>query len=117
MKRLLQAARSNPDIPIIWTQVSYDEMSQAGLFGLKAQVLEVFKKGDERELGDWIDEELEPREGEVVVRKKFASAFFGTGLDGILREMGVDTLVVCGVSTSGCVRGSCADGLCYGFRA
>ncbi|CZT15655.1 related to Maleamate amidohydrolase [Ramularia collo-cygni] len=116
MRNLLSAARSSPDnIPIIWTKVAYGDMAEAGIFYHKAKVLEVFHHDDPRGLGDWI-EGLEPREGETVVTKKYPSAFFGTDLEKMLREEGVDSVVVCGVSTSGCVRASVLDALCYGFR-
>ena len=82
--------------------------------------------GDERGL-DGVVEGLEPRteggrdgrvEGgdEWVVKKKYPSAFFGTTLATDLYVRGVDTVVVCGVSTSGCVRASVLDAMCYGFR-
>ena len=66
-------------------------------------------------------EGLEPRVGgqccdEWVVKKKYPSAFFGTTLATDLYTRGVDTVVVCGVSTSGCVRASVLDAMCYGFR-
>lgn len=115
MRRLLAAARSS-GVPVIWTQVSYSSPEdEAKLFYKKVPVLEVFQEGDTRKLGGWI-EGLESIEGEVVVVKKFPSAFCGTELEGLLRGRGVDTLVVGGVSTSGCVRASCLDGLCAGFR-
>jgi nicotinamidase-related amidase len=63
----------------------------------------VWQEGDERGL-DACVEGLEPKGGETVVVKKFASAFFGTSLASQLVMMGVDTLVICGVSTSGYVR-------------
>lgn len=90
-------------------------MADAGLFWTKAKVLDVWREGDERGLDAWV-EGLEPAEGETVVVKKFASAFFGTGLEGVLRGEGVDTVVVCGVSTSGCVRATTLDAMQYGFR-
>jgi nicotinamidase-related amidase len=59
--------------------------------------------GDGRGLAACV-EGLEPAEGEVVVEKRFPSGFFGTTLASQLAVLGVDTLVICGVSTSGCVR-------------
>ena len=90
-------------------------MSEAGLFHLKAKMTDVFLEGDERGLGGWLDG-LEPLETEVVVKKCYPSAFFGTTLAGRLQLLNVDTLVVCGVSTSGCVRASVLDAMCHGFR-
>ena len=53
---------------------------------------------------------------ELVITKLFASAFFGTRLDEVLREAGCDTVVVVGASTSGCVRATAVDALQYGYR-
>jgi maleamate amidohydrolase len=60
--------------------------------------------------------ELAPREGELVVRKTVPSAFFGTSLAAWLAQRGVQTLVVAGAVTSGCVRASVVDAMQYGFR-
>jgi nicotinamidase-related amidase len=55
------------------------------------------------------------RDGDVLVEKQWASAFFGTGLDSRLRQAGVDSLVVTGLTTSGCVRATAVDGLQYDY--
>lgn len=60
---------------------------------------------------------LEPIEGELVFRKQYPSAFFGTPLASWLTLKGVRTLIICGTTTSGCVRASAVDAMCYGFRA
>jgi maleamate amidohydrolase len=60
--------------------------------------------------------ELAPRAGELVVRKTVPSAFFGTSLAAWLAQRGVQTLVVAGAVTSGCVRASVVDAMQYGFR-
>ncbi|EXJ93800.1 hypothetical protein A1O1_02193 [Capronia coronata CBS 617.96] len=116
MRRLLAAARAG-NVPVIWTKVEYTraDMGDAGLFWRKAKALDVWLKGDTRGLADCI-EGLEPAEGEVVVVKKYPSAFFGTSLISELQVLDVDTLVICGVSTSGCVRATTLDALQYGFR-
>jgi nicotinamidase-related amidase len=62
-----------------------------------------------------IDARLERREDETVVVKKGASAFFGTNLSAILVSQGVDTVVLCGATTSGCVRATAVDLLQNGF--
>lgn len=67
---------------------------------------------------DWDDrivDPLTPVEGEVVIAKDRASAFFGTTLDTVLRRAGVDALVVCGETTSGCVRATVVDAYSLGF--
>jgi nicotinamidase-related amidase len=60
--------------------------------------------------------EIAPREGDVLLPKKHPSAFFGTPLVSHLVDLGADTLVVTGCTTSGCVRGSAVDGFAYNFR-
>lgn len=125
IKRLLEAARA-AGAPVVWTAVEYSpdlDMADAGLFWKKSKSLRVFNPGvDERGLGGWL-EGLEPLArgsgaggGELVVKKKYASAFFGTALASDLRVLGVDTVVLCGVSTSGCVRASALDAMQNGFR-
>ena len=63
-----------------------------------------------------IDPRLAPIEGEGVVEKQWASGFFKTGLDEALRSLGVDSLVVTGLTTSGCVRATAVDGLQHDYR-
>ena len=58
---------------------------------------------------------LQPRADEVVVVKQYASAFFGTSLAATLNAMRIDTLLLCGFSTSGCVRASALDAVQHGF--
>ncbi len=60
--------------------------------------------------------ELAPQAGELVVRKTVPSAFFGTSLAAWLSQRGVQTLVVAGAVTSGCVRASVVDAMSHGFR-
>ncbi|MDN5934467.1 MAG: isochorismatase family protein [Pseudonocardia sp.] len=66
--------------------------------------------------GDWGALVLEPAVGEPVVAKQYASAFFGTSLAATLHAGGVDTVVIAGVSTSGCIRATATDALNHGFR-
>ncbi|KAF2637579.1 Isochorismatase hydrolase [Massarina eburnea CBS 473.64] len=114
--RLVEAARTGR-VPLIWTRVEYTEpdMSDAGLFLRKAPLLSVFQKGNTTGLADWV-KGLEPRDGELVIPKRYPSAFFATDLNTRLQLKGVDTLVICGVSTSGCVRASTLDAMCLGYR-
>ena len=60
--------------------------------------------------------DLMPVKGEIVIRKRLPSAFFGTDLAGMLMAKGVDTLIIAGCTTSGCVRASTLDAMCHGFR-
>ena len=115
MKQLLAAARASSTTPVIWTKVEYNDMSEAGLFYLKAKALDVWLKGDARGYDAWV-QGLVPAEEEVVIAKKYASAFFGTDLATKLRILGVDNVVICGVSTSGCVRATSLDAMQNGFR-
>lgn len=116
MRRLLAAARAGK-VPVVWSQVRYNspDMADAGLFYKKAKPLTVWQKGDTRGL-DKPMEGLEPAEEDTVIVKKFASAFFGTTLASELHVLNVDTLVICGVSTSGCVRATTLDAMQSGFR-
>ena len=59
---------------------------------------------------------LAPQPGERVIYKERASAFFGTPLIAHLRQLRVDSLIICGESTSGCVRASTVDAYSYGFH-
>ena len=60
--------------------------------------------------------EVAPHESDVVIEKEKPSAFFGTPLMAYLNDLGVDTLIVCGVATSGCIRASVIDAFSYNFR-
>ncbi len=64
-----------------------------------------------------VDPRIAPRDGEPVIVKLFASAFFATPLASLLTARGHDGLVVCGASTSGCVRATVVDALQHGLRA
>lgn len=66
--------------------------------------------------GAQIVEPLKPKEGDVIIYKRFPSIFFGTNLVTQLVNAGADTLIVVGCTTSGCVRGTVVDGMSYGFR-
>ncbi|TFV86709.1 isochorismatase family protein [Blastococcus sp. CT_GayMR20] len=102
------------DVPVYWTVVRYAPgLADGGLFVRKVPALACFA---EDAPGDWGDLALEPEAGEVVVVKQYASAFFGTSLAPTLHASGVDTLVLAGVSTSGCVRATAMDALNSGFR-
>jgi len=116
MRRLLAAARS-AKVPVIWTKVYYDrqDMADAGLFYAKAKMLTVWQKGDTRGFDGYVDG-LVPEPEELIVTKKMPSAFFGTTLAADLHLLNVDTLIICGVSTSGCVRATTLDAMQHGFR-
>lgn len=110
--RLLAVAREQ-EIPIIFTTIGFEPNLKDGSLWLeKAPGL-----GDLIVGGKWveIDPRLERREEETVILKKGASAFFGTNLPSILVSQGVDTIVLCGATTSGCIRATAIDLLQYGY--
>ena len=106
--RLVAAARG-AGVPVVWTRVVYDEGARL-VFHRKVPSLSVFAT----ELGDF-PAGIAPLPGERVVEKSHASAFFGTDLAAQLRADGIDTVVVTGFSTSGCVRASALDALQHDF--
>ncbi|MFQ6030843.1 MAG: isochorismatase family protein [Dehalococcoidia bacterium] len=71
---------------------------------------------DRRERQYDIIDEVAPQDGEAVLRKSSPSAFWGTPLVGHLNQLGVDTIITCGESTSGCVRASVVDGCTNRYR-
>jgi maleamate amidohydrolase len=113
-RRLLDAARAK-GLPVIFTTIGYEpSLRDGGLWLQKVPTL-----GDLQVGGRWveIDPRLEPREDETIVLKKGASAFFGTNLPSILVSQGIDSIVLCGATTSGCIRATAIDLLQYGFPA
>lgn len=111
--RLVTAARS-AGVPVIFTRVEFEPGgADGGMFFRKVAALRCFERGNP--LADWLDHPR-PVAGEVVVTKQYASAFFGTSLGATLTAMGIDTLVICGLSTSGCVRATGIDAVQHGFR-
>ncbi len=112
-KKLLAIARKLK-LPIAFTTVEYDAgFRDAGVFIKKVPSLSVLKKGSPFVE---VDERLKPRADEHVLVKKYASAFFGTSLASTLTAAGVDTLLITGCTTSGCVRASAVDSCQHGFR-
>ncbi|XVU21224.1 isochorismatase family protein [Actinoplanes sp. CA-054009] len=114
MLTLASAARS-AGLPVVWTRVHFADAScaEAPLFAAKVPALSVFADGSP--LASFAPP-LSPVPGELVVVKHYASAFAGTSLAAWLASHGVDTLVIGGFSTSGCVRASALDALQSGFR-
>jgi nicotinamidase-related amidase len=111
-KRVLDVAREK-GFPVIFTTIGFEpSLKDGGLWMQKAPALADLQIG-----GKWvdIDPRLEPRDDETVVMKKGASGFFGTNLASILVSQGVDSVVLCGATTSGCVRATAVDLLQYGW--
>jgi maleamate amidohydrolase len=110
--RIRDAAR-NASIPVFYTNVVYQEGgADGGVFYQKVPALEVFVTGSP--LGNW-PHGLQPAEDEIVISKQYPSAFFGTALADELTARGIDTLIVTGLTTSGCIRATCVDAMCHGF--
>ena len=99
--------------PIVCTRVIYRDPSEASVFRALVPALEELKEGSE---WNQIDRRINinPKK-DIIIEKKWASAFFDTNLNSILQEKKVDCLVVCGLSTSGCVRATAVDGLQYNY--
>lgn len=109
---LLAAARAG-GAWVVHTQVIYAAgMADAGVFGRKVPALDAFATDATGGLGALC---IAPAAGEVVLTKQYASAFFGTSLAATLTAAGVDTVVVGGFSTSGCVRATATDAVQHGF--
>jgi maleamate amidohydrolase len=111
-RRLLDAARAK-GLAVVFTTIGFEaSLKDGALWIQKAPALADLQLG-----GRWveIDPRLERREDETVIVKKGASAFFGTNLAAILVSQGVDTVILCGATTSGCIRATAVDLLQHGF--
>lgn len=110
MARLIEACRAR-NLPVIYPCVAPKNEHDSGGFAAKAPgILGVPPRGYE------FVKEIAPRPGELVLPKAHASAFFGTALASYLIHMGVDTLIVTGCSTSGCVRATVVDACSLNYR-
>lgn len=102
------------NILIVFLIIGYEKHGKdAGIWSLKVSKQTILQ------LNSWyteIDPRLEKGEGEVFIVKKYASAFFGTSLASLLNAQQIDTCIVTGCTTSGCVRATVVDSLQYGFR-
>jgi maleamate amidohydrolase len=112
----LLAAGRRAGIPIFHTNLHYDKDGRnGGVFFRKVPALRSFAEGTEHPERGQFAEGLEPAAGETVITKQYASAFFGTPLADALRAAEVDTVLIAGVSTSGCVRATGVDCIQHGF--
>lgn len=101
-------------IPVILTNVSYHPGGiDGGRFFEKAAPLRYFIEGNPMAA---FAKGLEPQADELVITKQYPSAFFGTSLASTLTAMGIDSVLLTGLTTSGCVRASCVDAMSHGFR-
>lgn len=110
--RLLEAARQG-GVPVIHSRVEYSaDGTDGGVFFRKVGALRRLVAGSP---DGQIMPEVAPLPGEPVVVKQYASSFFGTSLASTLTSLGVDTTLIAGVSTSGCVRATAVDACQHGF--
>lgn len=111
-KRLLAAARKAA-IPVLFTNIAYSPGgADGGIFYRKVPALKLFERGSP--LGAF-PPGLTPQAAELVITKRYASSFFGTHLAATLTAMRIDTLLITGLSTSGCVRATALDACQHGF--
>ena len=110
---VVAAARAHR-VPVVYTRVAYSKGArEGGVFVRKVPVLRTLTEGSP--LAEIVPE-LAPQADDAVITKCYASAFFATPLAAMLTSMGIDTLLVTGCSTSGCVRATAVDGMQNGFR-
>jgi maleamate amidohydrolase len=103
------------NVPVFFTTVAYDDegLADAGVWVRKQSGLRLLRAGT---AAVELDPRLSTEPGDSLLTKKFASAFFGTSLVTRLNSLCVDTIVLAGCTTSGCVRASAVDALQYGYR-
>ncbi|WP_193176617.1 isochorismatase family protein [Oricola nitratireducens] len=104
----------NTNLPVVFTRIVYaDDGSDTGIWCEKVPSL---KGLTEDATASQVVDFLAPRDGETVIRKTQASAFFGTELASLLADRGIDSVVVAGCTTSGCVRATIVDAISHNFR-
>jgi maleamate amidohydrolase len=113
--QVLLGAAHDRDVPVVFSTVSYEDenLKDAGVFGMKQKGSATLRAGTE---GVQIDPRLDFRKTDSLLVKKYASCFFGTDLVSRLLVRHVDTLILTGCTTSGCVRASAVDACQIGFR-
>lgn len=112
--KLLDCARAN-GFPVFFTSVAYEDkdLQDAGLWAAKMEGLTTLR-ANTPEVD--VDYRLNRRDSEALIIKKYASAFFGTDLVTRLNTGRIDTLVITGCTTSGCVRATTVDAIQNGYR-
>ena len=110
----VRAAARTAGVPVVLTNVVYQaDGRDGGRFFEKAPPLRNFTRGNP--MGGW-PAGLEPDDDELIISKQYPSAFFATSLASTLTAMGVDSVFLTGLTTSGCVRATCVDAMSHGFR-
>lgn len=110
-QRLIDIFREK-ELPIFFTTTIYSKDSEAIIFRKKIPDLNILSNDSE-----WVEftSKIKPKSSEFIIEKNYASAFFNTNLYSELTLMGIDTVVITGVTTSGCVRATAVDGLQNNF--
>ena len=114
--QLLAEARRR-GVPVFYLVMAFDAAdpaADAGVWGQKVPALLELVDSDPNVTT--VHPRIAPEAGETVIIKKRSSAFFGTPLNDLLGERGVDTLIVTGCSTSGCIRATALDAVSYDYR-
>jgi nicotinamidase-related amidase len=114
IKILLEEARRNK-LPVIYANVERASEFEVGPWAGKIPSFtdDIHRVGH---IGTKNVEEIAPIAGEIVISKRYVSAFFGTPLMTYLNQLGVDTLIITGCTTSGCIRGTAIDAFSYAFK-
>ena len=100
-------------LPIVYTTIAYEPgFEDGGVFVKKVPSLKILEVGSK--MVD-VDNRIRPRPDEYVALKKYASAFFNTDVDAYLKARSVDTIIMTGCTTSGCIRASAIDSMQYGY--
>lgn len=113
IQQLLPLCRSK-ELPIIYTTSPFRQRDEEPMH-TRPEIHDQYRAWDAHACE--IDVRLEPQEGDFIIYKENASAFFGTHLASHLIEHGVDTLIITGCSTSACVRATATDARAYRFKA
>jgi maleamate amidohydrolase len=111
-RHLVKVAKEH-GVPIFFTTVVYENSAQASVFRQRLPALNMLEKGSH-----WVDIHnnlVEYLEEDGLVEKQFPSAFFGTDLAQKLEKLNIDSLIITGLTTSGCVRATCVDALQYNY--
>jgi len=109
--KLVQKFRAQK-LPVIFTTTIYRDISDASVFRSKIPALNILEP--ESDAVSFIDE-LAPLSDETIIEKKFASAFFDTNLAAYLQNLNIDSVIISGVTTSGCVRATALDAMQNNF--
>ena len=112
IQRLITAFRSR-DLPLVYTVNAYAHAAEAAVFRQKIPLLDLLVEGSQLAA---IAAVVAPQPRDIVLRKGVPSAFFDSPLRQLLVNQGVDSVLVCGFTTSGCVRATAVDALQCNFR-